>query len=58
MTKKIEIKGDLNRFVQPPGFADDEGVDLAEGTLERSDPDYVLKLAILAGANVTFEDFN
>ena len=56
-------RGDLSRFTNPTSFAG-EGADQDFPYVDKSDPDYPLKLALLIGATVTcngvektFEDF-
>ena len=56
-------RGDLSRFTEPTSFAG-EGADLDFSCVDKDDPNYLLKIALLVGATATvngvektFEDF-
>tara|TARA_Y100001968_G_scaffold142993_1_gene130637 strand:+ start:556 stop:747 length:192 start_codon:yes stop_codon:yes gene_type:complete len=46
-------RGDLSRFTEPTSFAG-EGADQDFPYVDKNDPDYPLKIALLVGATVTF----
>lgn len=47
-------ESDEGRFTQPTNFIQEEGVELDTSELDEDDPNYALKIALLAGANVNF----
>ena len=50
----INPDSDEGRFTQPTNFIQGEGVELDTSDLDEDDPNYALKIALLAGANVNF----
>ena len=48
-----KTRGGLSRFTEPTSFAG-EGADLDFLFVDKNDPDYPLKIALLVGATVTF----
>ncbi|MBP98782.1 hypothetical protein CMK18_22770 [Candidatus Poribacteria bacterium] len=55
-TPREPVEGDLTRFTRVPGFQEDGAKIQGAETLDKNDPDYILKFAALAGIDIEYKN--